>query len=70
MAEVTIGNRVYRHETKDQPTENAPGKIVEAFGLRKCPKLVEQVIMFSPRGLGYARCRRVVCMCVYVCAFV
>lgn len=43
MAEVVIENRVYRHETKDQPTENAPGKIVEAFGLGKCPKLVEQV---------------------------
>lgn len=43
MAEVAIENRVYRHETKQQPTANAPGKIVEAFGLGKCPKLAEQV---------------------------
>lgn len=43
MAEVAIGNRIYRHEAKPQPTANAPGKVVEAFGLGKCPKLAEQV---------------------------
>eukprot|EP00904_Undaria_pinnatifida_P007150 jgi/Undpi1/3565/HiC_scaffold_16.g06937.m1 len=43
MAEIAIGNRIYRHETKPQPTANAPGKIVEAFGLGKCPKLAQQV---------------------------
>ena len=30
------------HENKENPVESAPSKIVEAFGLRKCPKLVEQ----------------------------
>ena len=30
------------HENKENPSESAPSKIVEAFGLRKCPKLVEQ----------------------------
>ncbi|CBJ33009.1 Rtdr1 protein [Ectocarpus siliculosus] len=43
MAEVAIENRVYRYEAKPQPTANEPGKIVEAFGLGKCPKLAEQV---------------------------
>ncbi|CAM9585404.1 unnamed protein product, partial [Hapterophycus canaliculatus] len=43
MAEVAIEGRVYRYEAKPQPTANAPGKIVEAFGLGKCPKLAEQV---------------------------
>lgn len=43
MAEVAIDNRVYRHEARPQPTATAPGKIVEAFGLGKCPKLAEQV---------------------------
>lgn len=43
MAELAIGNRIYRHEAKPQPTTNAPGKVVEAFGLGKCPKLAEQV---------------------------
>lgn len=43
MAEVAIENRVFRFEAKPQPTANAPGKIVEAFGLGKCPKLAEQV---------------------------
>lgn len=43
MAEVAIENRVYRYEAKPQPTANEPGKVVEAFGLGKCPKLAEQV---------------------------
>eukprot|EP00903_Cladosiphon_okamuranus_P009251 g8827.t1 len=43
MAEVAIDNRIYRYEAKQQPTANEPGKIVEAFGLGKCPKLAEQV---------------------------
>lgn len=43
MAEVAIENRVYRYEAKPQPTAHEPGKIVEAFGLGKCPKLAEQV---------------------------
>ncbi|CAM9977107.1 unnamed protein product [Pylaiella littoralis] len=43
MAEVAIENRVFRYEAKPQPTANTPGKIVEAFGLGKCPKLAEQV---------------------------
>jgi len=32
------------HENKANPDPIAPTKIVEAFGLRKCPKLVEQVL--------------------------
>jgi len=40
---VAIEDRVFRYEAKPQPTANAPGKIVEAFGLGKCPKLAEQV---------------------------
>lgn len=59
MAEVAIEGRVYRYEAKPQPTANAPGKIVEAFGLGKCPKLAEQV----RRGAGCSSsgpvCRRV-----------
>lgn len=47
MAEVAIEDRVFRYETKPQPTANAPGKIVEAFGLGKCPKLAEQVCAAS-----------------------
>lgn len=43
MAKVAIEDRIYSHETKPQPIENPPWKIVEAFGLGKCPKLVEQV---------------------------
>lgn len=31
------------HSNQDNPLEAPPTKIVEAFGLRKCPKLVEQV---------------------------
>lgn len=46
MAEVAIENRIYRHEAKPQPTANKPGKIVEAFGLGKCPKLAEQVCCY------------------------
>ena len=51
MAVVAIANRIYRHETKPQPIANAPGKVVEAFGLGKCPKLAEQVgeILFTLR---------------------
>jgi hypothetical protein len=30
------------HENKENPRDSAPAKIVEAYGLRKCPKLVEQ----------------------------
>jgi hypothetical protein len=33
----------YLHSVQDNPVDPAPTKIVEAFGLRKCPKLVEQV---------------------------
>lgn len=43
MAEVSIEDRVYKHEAKPQPKANAPEKIVEAFGLGKCPKLAKQV---------------------------
>lgn len=43
MAEVLIGNRIYRHATKPELAENVPGKVVEAFGLGKCPKLAKQV---------------------------
>ena len=32
-----------RHETKGQPPEIPYYKIVAAYGLRECPKLVEQV---------------------------
>eukprot|EP01039_Chlorochromonas_danica_P000119 gene119-127_t len=32
-----------RFEVKDMPKPSAPTKIVEAFGLGKCPKLVEQI---------------------------
>lgn len=32
-----------RFENKDQPSESSPTKIVEAFGLGKCPKLVGQI---------------------------
>lgn len=33
----------YSHEAKGEPVPAAPPRIVEAHGLQKCPKLVEQV---------------------------
>lgn len=60
MVEVAIGNRIYRHEAKPQPTTNAPGKVVEAFGLGKCPKLAEQasaiVSHATVRFVEHVRC--------------
>jgi hypothetical protein len=37
------GTFLSRVENKERPVESAPTKIVEAFGLGKCPKLVSQV---------------------------
>jgi|LauGreSBDMM110SN_4_FD.fasta_scaffold10013_2 hypothetical protein len=34
---------IYTHETKDNTKPIPDEKVVEAFGLRKCPKLIEQV---------------------------
>jgi hypothetical protein len=40
---MSSGTFLARFENKEQPVEAPPSKIVEAFGLGKCPKLVNQV---------------------------
>ena len=37
------------HEVKPMPTEKEESHITEAFGVRKCPKLVNQVRSAKPR---------------------
>lgn len=56
MAKVVVQDRVYMHEAKQQPTDNPPGKIVEAFGLGKCPKLAAQVHFMSHPVFLFRKC--------------
>lgn len=38
-----VAHNIYTHESKENPTEVVITRITEAYGLGKCPKLVEQV---------------------------